>query len=274
MAVVLVTGCSSGFGEAIALGFIRRGDTVVATMRKPDEAPASLRAAISEARGQIEIIPLDVTSVESRASAVKNLMDRHGRLDVLVNNAGVACTGSLEDTSLEQLRLVFETNFFGPHEMMRLALPIMRGQGAGRIVNITAIGAIFSTPLYNAYCSSKHAMDSISAGADIDARAFGVRVVSVLPGQFKTSIGEKRLTGKLGEAYEGVSNAMTKARQQRAGDVLTDLSPVVNAVIEGATHPDPKTRYAVGKGMAEMLEPVIRELNVLQEFDLKRAGFR
>lgn len=126
MAVVLVTGCSSGFGEAIALGFIRRGDTVVATMRKPDEAPASLRAAISEARGQIEIIPLDVTSVESRASAVKNLMDRHGRLDVLVNNAGVACTGSLEDTSLEQLRLVFETNFFGPHEMMRLALPIMR----------------------------------------------------------------------------------------------------------------------------------------------------
>jgi NAD(P)-dependent dehydrogenase (short-subunit alcohol dehydrogenase family) len=274
MAVILVTGCSSGFGEAIALGFVRRGDTVVATMRKPDEAPEDLRSAMGGSKGQLEIVQLDVTNAESRSSVVKNLMNRHGQLDVLVNNAGVACTGSLEDTPLEQLRLVFETNFFGPHEMMRLALPIMRSQSAGRIVNITAIGAIFSTPLYNAYCSSKHAMDSISAGADIDARAFGVRVVSVLPGQFKTSIGEKRLPGKLSKVYEGVSAAMTKARQQRAGDVLTDLSPVVNAVIEAATHPDPKTRYAVGKGMAEMLEPVIRELNVLQEFDLKRAGFR
>jgi NAD(P)-dependent dehydrogenase (short-subunit alcohol dehydrogenase family) len=182
MAVVLVTGCSSGFGEAIALGFVRRGDTVVATMRKPDEAPEGLHSAMGGSKGQLEIAPLDVTNAESRSSVVKNLMNRHGRLDVLVNNAGVACTGSLEDTPLEQLRLVFETNFFGPHEMMRLALPIMRSQGAGRIVNITAIGAIFSTPLYNAYCSSKHAMDSISAGADIDARAFGVRVVSVLPG--------------------------------------------------------------------------------------------
>jgi NAD(P)-dependent dehydrogenase (short-subunit alcohol dehydrogenase family) len=273
MTVVLVTGCSSGFGEAIALGFLRRGDTVVATMRKPNEAPASLDAAITEAKGRLEIVPLDVTSAESRASAVKRVMDRHGRLDVLVNNAGVACTGSLEDTPLEQLRLVFETNFFGPHEMMRLVFPIMRQQGAGRVVNVTAIGAIFSTPLYDAYCSSKHAMDSISAGADIDARSFGVRVVSVLPGQFKTSIGEKRLPGKVSAAYEGISSAMMKARQQRAGDVLTDLSPVVNAVIEGATHPDPKTRYAVGKGMAEMLEPVIRELDSLQGFDLKRAGF-
>ena len=273
MAVVLVTGCSSGFGEAIALGFVRRGDTVIATMRKPDQAPASLRTAADEADSRLELAPLDVTAAQSRANAVKKVVDRHGRLDVLVNNAGVGHAGSLEDTPLDMLRLVFETNFFGPHEMMRLVLPVMRQQGAGRIVNVTAIGAIFATPLYNAYCASKHALDSVSAGADIDARAFGVRVVSVLPGQFKTSIGDKRLPGTTSQVYEAIAASLTKARQQRAGDVLTDLSPVVDAVITGATHPDPKTRYAVGKGMAEMLAPVIAELDKLQAFDLRRAGF-
>ena len=144
---------------------------------------------------------------------------------MLVNNAGVACSGSLEDTPLELLRAVFETNFFGFHEMMRLVLPIMRDQKAGRIINVTAIGAIFSTPLYDAYCSSKHAMDSISAGADIDARPFGVRVVSILPGQFKTAIADKRLLSTVGPAYQKMAADMAKAREKRAGDVLTDLTP-------------------------------------------------
>ena len=274
MAVVLVTGCSSGFGEAIALGFLQRGDTVVATLRRPDRAPASLAAEAARPEPRLQLARLDVTDAGSRGAAVQEAFDRHGRLDILVNNAGVACSGSLEDTPVELLRLVFETNFFGPHEMMRLVLPTMRSQGAGRIVNVTAIGAIFSTPLYNAYCASKHAMDSISAGADIDTRGFGVRVASVLPGQFRTAIGEKRLMSATSPAYETVASAMAKAREKRAGDVLTDLSPVVDAVIEAATHPDPKTRYVVGKGMAEMLAPVVGELEKLQAFDLQRAGFR
>ena len=274
MAVVLVTGCSSGFGEAIAEAFVRRGDTVVASMRQPDHAPASLRAAANRSGARLEILQLDVTDAGSRARSIDAIMRLFGRLDVLVNNAGVACSGSLEDTSLELLRLVFETNFFGPHEMMRLALPIMREQGAGRIINVTAIGAIFSTPLYDAYCSSKHAMDSISAAADIDARPFGVRVVSVLPGQFKTAIGDKRLQNAVSPAYVRLSTDMAKAREKRADDVLTDLSPVADAVIEAATHPNPPPRYAVGKGMAEMLKPVIAELEKLHEFDLQRAGLR
>jgi NAD(P)-dependent dehydrogenase (short-subunit alcohol dehydrogenase family) len=274
MAVVLVTGCSSGFGEAIAGGFLRRGDAVVATMRRPEEAPASLKIAAQHAGARLEIVRLDVTDAASRAHAIERTLSLFGRLDVLVNNAGVACSGSLEDTPLELLRLIFETNFFAPHELMRLALPIMRKQQAGRIVNITAIGAIFSTPLYNAYCSSKHAMDSISATADIDARPFGVRVISVLPGQFKTGIGEKRLKSAVSDAYLKLSTDMAVAREKRAGDVLTDLSLVVEAVIEAATHPDPKPRYAVGKGMAEMLQPVIAELEKLHEFDLGRAGLR
>jgi NAD(P)-dependent dehydrogenase (short-subunit alcohol dehydrogenase family) len=272
MAVVLITGCSSGFGEAIAHGFLRRGDTVVATMRRPDTAPASLKAEAARNGDRLQLAALDVTDAASRTAAVRSALERNGRIDVLVNNAGVACAGSLEDTPLDLLRLVFETNFFGPHEMMRLVLPAMRAEGGGRIVNVTAIGAIFATPLYNAYCASKHAMDSISAGADIDTRRFGVRVVSVLPGQFKTAIGEKRLQSGIGPAYEAIAGAMAKAREKRAGDVLTDLSPVVDAVLAAATHPDPKPRYVVGKGMAEMLLPAVAELEELHRFDLQRAG--
>lgn len=272
MAVVLVTGCSSGFGEAIALGFLQKGGTVVATMRRPGSAPPGLKADVEKYGPRLQIVQLDVTDPKSREAAVKTVLDRNGRIDVLVNNAGVACSGSLEDTPFDLLRTVFETNFFGPHEMMRLVLPIMRKQGAGRIINVTAIGAIFATPLYNAYCASKHALDSISAGADIDTRSFGVRVVSVLPGQFKTAIGGKRLASETSAAYEGISNAMAKARERRAGDVLADLSPVVDAVMEAANHPDPKPRYVVGKGMAEMLVPIVVELEKLHQFDLQRAA--
>lgn len=273
MAVVLVTGCSSGFGEAIALGFLARGDTVVATMRNPHAAPSSLRAPGAHANDRLHLLQLDVTDDASRNAAVKATLNRYGRIDVLVNNAGVGCSGSLEDTPLELLRRVFETNVFGPHEMMRLVLPIMRNQTSGRIVNITAIGAIFATPLYSAYCASKHALDSISVGADIDVRSFGVRVISVLPGQFKTSIGEKRLHSELSAPYQALSDAMARARAKRATDVLTDLSPVVNATIEAATHRDPKPRYVVGKGMAEMLAPAVAELYKLYEFDMRRAEY-
>src|SRR5258708_11771458 len=101
MTVVLVTGCSSGFGEAIALGFLRRGDTVVATMRRPERAPTGLAAEAARSGSLLQLARLDVTDAGSRAAAVKGALDRYGRVDVLVNNAGVACSGSLEDTPLE-----------------------------------------------------------------------------------------------------------------------------------------------------------------------------
>src|SRR5437879_1162524 len=109
MAVVLITGCSSGFGEAIALGLLGRGGTVGATRRRPDGAPASLKSEAPRSGDRLQLIPLDVTDAGSRTAAVKRTLDRNGRLDVLVNNAGVACSGSLEDTPLDLLRLVFET---------------------------------------------------------------------------------------------------------------------------------------------------------------------
>ena len=266
MAVRLITGCSSGFGEAIACAFADRGDTVVATMRSPDRAPATLKG-----RANIEILTLDVTDAGSRQQAIEQTFSRFGRIDTLVNNAGTVTRGSIEDTPEDLSRLVFETNYFGPVELMRAVLPVMRRQGGGRIVTVTAIGAILSTPLLGIYCASKHALDSAAATIDLEGRPFGVRAPCVLPGQFKTAL-LNRPAGTVSESYRGIADALEEVRKTRAADVLSDLSPVVNAVVAAATDAVPKTRYLAGIGLAEQLEPSLKELERLQAFGAERCG--
>jgi NAD(P)-dependent dehydrogenase (short-subunit alcohol dehydrogenase family) len=269
MAVVLVTGASSGFGEAISLGFLDAGHRVVASMRNPAAAPSALTDRLGPA---LRIIPLDVTSEPSRREAIEDVLAHEASLDVLVNNAGISLFASLEDTSSEAMRRVFETNYFGPCELMRAVLPIMRRQGRGRIVNISAIGAVLTTPLLNAYCASKHALDASSAAADIEVRPFGVRVLSVLPGQFKTEIGAKSPPPVIGAAYQGMAAHMAKGRAARAADVLTDLSPVVEQVLAAATDAEPRPRYLAGVGIALELKPALAELERLHAFESHRAG--
>ena len=266
MAVCLITGCSSGFGEALALAFARRGDTVVATMRNPDAAPATLKGFEN-----IEIAPLDVTDEGSRRFALDRTVSRHGRIDTLVNNAGIVAAASIEDTPEELSRRIFEANYFGPVELMRAVLPIMRGQGGGRIVTVTAIGAILSTPLLGVYCASKHALDCAAAVVDIEGRPFGVRAPSVLPGQFQTAIMDKA-TRIVTEPYRGISDALQAARARHAADFLADLTPVTDAVIAAATDPEPKARYLAGVGLALEVEPSIAELERLQSLGAQRSG--
>lgn len=269
MAVVLVTGCSSGFGEAIACAFAERGDSVVATMRDPAAAPASLHG-----RDRLELAALDVTDAQARSRAVDETVARYGRLDILVNNAGIVSFAAVEDTPETLSRRIFDTNYFGPVEMMRLVLPVMRAQGGGRIVNVTAIGAVLSTPLLGVYCATKHALDSIAATIDIEGRLFGVRAPSVLPGQFRTAIHDKAVPPVVTPTYQGISDALTASRAARAADVQTDLSQVVKAVIAAATEAEPRTRYLAGVGLALELEQSLAELERLQGFEAVRAGVR
>ena len=266
MPVCLITGCSSGFGAAIALAFAGRGDEVVATMRDPDRAPATLKGL-----DNVEIAPLDVTDEGSRRAALDLVVGRYGRIDTLVNNAGIVASAAIEDTPEDLSRRIFEANYFGPVELMRAVLPIMRGQGGGRIVTVTAIGAILSTPLLGVYCASKHALDCAAAVVDIEGRPFGVRAPSVLPGQFKTAIMDKA-TRIVTEPYQGISAALQATRASRAADVLSDLSPVTDAVIAAATDPEPKARYLAGVGLALEVEPSIAELERLQSLGAQRSG--
>ena len=263
--VALVTGCSSGFGEAIALGLRKRGFEVVATLRSPDKASQALRT------GGATLRALDVTSEASRKETVDWTLKQFGRIDMLVNNAGIAVRGSIEDTPEAMLRQVMETNFFGPIALCRAVLPAMRQQRAGRIVNVTAIGALLCSPFLGAYCASKHAMDAASSALDIEVKALGIRVGSVLPGQFKTAIGDNMAHAPLGADYAAVSEVLARKFAERGAVADADLTPVVDAVWAVASDPEPQQRTLVGGGSALLLPPVVAELEKIHQIELERA---
>lgn len=267
MAVVIVTGASSGFGEAIALAMAEAGHQVCATMRDPASAPASLLSGGPD----MMLAALDVTDPASREAALHSVLARFGRIDVLVNNAGIAPMSGFEDASDAFLRHVFDTNFFGPSALTREVLPIMRAQGGGRIVNMSAIGAILTTPLMNAYCASKHALDSTSAALDIEARSFGVRVTSVLPGRFATAIMSKSPSLEPSAPYAKLAAHM-QASREAAPPPPSDLTPVVEATMCAAFDQDPLPRYLVSLGMAMVLSDIIPHLERLHAFEAQRAG--
>ena len=188
MAVVLITGCSSGFGLATALAFARRGDRVYATMRDLRRGGDLLTAAEVEGL-QVEPLTLDVTDDDSVAAAVGRVTEAEGRIDVLVNNAGVAHLGTVEGLLDASAREVFETNLFGPVRLVRAVLPGMRERGEGVIVNVSSVaGRLPGTPAGWAYSASKHALGSLSDSLAEEVRPFGIRVVCIEPGFFATGV--------------------------------------------------------------------------------------
>ena len=260
MAVVLITGCSSGFGRAAAIGFAERGDQVIATMRDPERALAAGATAEGLDRvANVTIDRLDVVDADSRADAVERTLDRFGRIDVLVNNAGVSALGATEEMPDEIFRHQFEANFFGPWELIRLVLPSMRARSAGRIVNVTSIGAQMTSGFYSAYCATKHALDGLSAGLDIELQQWGIRCVTVVPGGFNTAIVANRVQDALrpDSVYRRAAEAIDEYEARMVGK--DDLTPVTEAIIAAATDDEPRLRYLVGSGTAELLTRVVEE---------------
>ena len=188
MAVVVITGCSSGFGLATALAFARRGDRVYATMRDLRRGGDLLTGA--EAGGlRVEPLALDVTDDDSVAGAVGRVTEAEGRIDVLVNNAGVAHLGAVEGLPDASAREVFETNLFGPVRLVRAVLPGMRERREGAIVNVSSVaGRLPGSPGNWAYSASKHALGSLSDSLAQEVRPFGIRVVCIEPGFFATNV--------------------------------------------------------------------------------------
>ncbi|SDJ08428.1 SDR family NAD(P)-dependent oxidoreductase [Alteribacillus bidgolensis] len=162
MKVVLITGCSSGFGLLSALAFGRKGYRVYATMRNLSKSE-ELKAAIDSEKLPITVLQLDVSDDESVKKAVLQVLAKEGRIDVVVNNAGVGCLGSVECLNNELLRSAFETNFFGVFRVIRSVLPAMREQKSGVIVNVSSIdGRIPGKPINWGYAATKHALGVMS----------------------------------------------------------------------------------------------------------------
>jgi NAD(P)-dependent dehydrogenase (short-subunit alcohol dehydrogenase family) len=272
MPVALITGCSSGFGEAIALALADRGFQVVATMRKPDAASAALTRLAAERPDSVILAALDVTDATSRTAAIDIAIERFCRIDILINNAGVGARGSFEDTPEDQWRTMFETNLFGPLALARLVLPLMREQGGGRIINVTSVAAMLKTPFMGAYCASKHALDTATSTMDIETRSFGVRVVSVVPGPFKTALPLKSLDRAASAPYAATAARFNETFDGLEAKAPADVTPVVEAVFAAATDSEPHLRYQAGTEVVHVLPPILQALAPLEKIGLHLTG--
>ncbi|MFF4038610.1 oxidoreductase [Streptomyces sp. NPDC001816] len=182
--VWLVTGASSGFGRAITEAAVAAGDVVVGAARRP-EALDDLVAAHPD---QVEALRLDVTDAAAIEEAVRDVVARHGRIDVLVNNAGRTHVGAVEETTDQELRDLFDLHVFGPAALVRAVLPHMRERRSGAIVQMSSMGGQMSFAGFGAYSGTKFALEGMSEALADEVREFGIKVLIVEPGAFRTSL--------------------------------------------------------------------------------------
>jgi NAD(P)-dependent dehydrogenase (short-subunit alcohol dehydrogenase family) len=187
MKTIIVTGTSTGIGFATAVSLAQAGHDVFAGMRKPAASPDLLKRAAAEGL-PIAVIPLDVDSDESVTAAVAHVLKARGRVDVLVNNAGIAQLGSVEATPLERFRQIMETNVFGALRCTQAVLPGMRQRKSGRIVNVTSVAGRLAFAGQSAYAASKFALEAISEALAAEVKPFNIRVNLVEPGVIETPI--------------------------------------------------------------------------------------
>jgi NAD(P)-dependent dehydrogenase (short-subunit alcohol dehydrogenase family) len=195
MSVVLITGCSSGFGLASALAFARSGDTVYASMRNVAKAGPLREAAAKEAL-KIRVVALDVTRPATFAPLIETIVGEAGRLDILVNNAGVLRSGALEDLEETALREVMETNFFAPFLLTRAVLPQMREQRAGYLIMISSLSGIAGLPGDVAYTASKFAVEGATEALRHEVDRWGIKVALVEAGLYATRIFAASMPGE------------------------------------------------------------------------------
>ena len=251
--VVLITGASSGIGHACAAYLAARGNTVYG---------ASRSALVPEG-----VIPLrmDVTDDLSVRDACRLVLEREGRIDAVVNNAGMGIAGPIEDTPIEEVRRQFDVNFFGVVRVCRAVLPAMREARSGAIINIGSIGGLIAIPFQGLYSASKFALEGFSEALRLEARPFGIRVVLIEPGDHPTSFtGNRRVAAAPGAAYrESLEHAVARmSKDEQSGPPLDGVARLVEKVIRAR---NPRLRYTVGPfpqrvaGMAETARALRRD---------------
>jgi NAD(P)-dependent dehydrogenase (short-subunit alcohol dehydrogenase family) len=241
MSKVLITGCSSGFGAASARRFAAEGHTVFAGVRQLGDAPAATT-------GTIVPVQLDITSDPSVRDAVARVQSESGRLDVLVNNAAVWLTGSIEETPIAEMARVLDVNVLGAMRMLHAVVPLMRSQGGGTIVTVSSVNGIVPMPYSGIYCASKFALEAMIEALTYEVRGSGIRNVLVEPGVFDTGLHRRAV--RIGE--QGVQLAEMAAA---ASESSPPLGVVVDAILGAAFDPTTPFRVPVGPD-AEMLIPM------------------
>jgi NAD(P)-dependent dehydrogenase (short-subunit alcohol dehydrogenase family) len=257
--VVLVTGASSGIGRATAELLAARGYRVFGAVR----AVATTRPLAA-----VELVPLDVRDEASVKACIDEVRSGAGRIDVLINNAGVNLVGAVEETSIAQAQALFDTNVFGVLRMIQAVLPDMRRQGAGQIINVSSILGFIPAPFMGVYASTKHAVEGLSESLDHEVRAFGIRVVLVEPHYIRTNLDTSAAQA------EGRIDAYAPQRQRTAAAITRDTNAapeptlVANEVLRSIEGPY-RMRRPVGRAVllswlrrllpAGLFEPSLRK---------------
>ena len=236
----LVTGVSSGIGREIAQLLAERGARVFGTVRNPQSAKPI---------PGVELVRMEVTDDASVNAAVQSLEQKAGPVQLLVNNAGYALTGALEETSIEEARHQFETNFFGVLRVTNAVLPGMRQKGYGRIVNISSVLGFLPAPYMGIYAASKHAVEGYTETLDHEVRQFGVRAVLVEPAYTKSKISQNEKTAQTALKEYAVQRQRMKESVQKGIEQGDEPRTVAEVVCRAVTLKSPRLRYPVGKGV-------------------------
>lgn len=243
--IVLVTGCRSGFGKRIAVSAARAGHTVYAGVRDPEACPELVQAAQGL---PVHPLRLEVTDPAQRAAAIETIVAREGRLDALVNNAGVALAGFQEQVSTEELKKLFEVNVFAPHALTRLALPQLRAH-RGVVINVSSMAGRQALPGLGAYAASKFALEGMTEALRHEMGPFGVRVALVEPGPYKTDIFDQNRWTAAAASEPGPYAAFMKRMETllvSAERNMGDAQEVADLVVRLLSDPKPRLRYPLG----------------------------
>lgn len=235
--IILITGASSGIGKSIGEYLTLKGHTVYGTSRNPERIADS----------KFPLVALDVRDTQSIQNAVAEIIKKSGIIDVVINNAGVGITGPLEEIPTSEIKNNFETNFFGPIEVMKAVLPQMRSQKSGLIINITSIAGYMGLPYRSVYSASKGALELITEALRMEVKEFGIHITNVAPGDFATNIASGRFHAPLvkGSAYEKPYGNTLKMMDEHvdSGSNPNEMAIAIHKIIETKS---PKGHYKVG----------------------------
>ncbi len=234
--IILITGASSGIGKAIGEFLHHKGLVVYGTSRNPEKITNSV----------FPLIALDVRNSDSIQAAVTKVIAISGRLDILINNAGIGITGPLEEIPMEEIKANFDTNFFGPIAVMQAVLPQMRKQESGLIINISSIAGYMGLPYRSIYSASKGALSIVTEALRMEVKSFGIHITDVAPGDFATNIAAGRYHApSIGSAYEKPYAATLKMMDEHvdSGSNPIEMAEAIYAIIQ---NPNPKVHYRVG----------------------------
>ncbi|MEU5973560.1 oxidoreductase [Streptomyces sp. NPDC047315] len=249
--VWLVTGASSGFGRALTEAAVAAGDVVVAAARRT----ALLDDLVAAHPDQVEALPLDVTDTAAVGAAVDGVVSRHGRIDVLVNNAGRGLVGAVEETTEEELRDLMDLHFFGPLALTRAALPHMRRRGTGAVVQLSSMGGRFAFAGVGGYCATKFALEGLSEALAAEVAPHGIRVLIVEPGAFRTGFagaGALQQSTAL-DVYKDTVGPVRTGLASGSGQEPGDPAKAAAAILTALDSDEPPLRLPLGNDAADAI---------------------